>query len=139
VQLERLTTRLGWNVPEIWSERVNLSKATALYRRLMRGETISLGMVLRSTTQADTYLDCEVLFLERDDDDHLLMPAHDTPLRPGDELLLAGTRHARNAFALGIANEHTLEYLVSGQDLPDGWIWRKFSRRKQQPSKPQLP
>lgn len=139
VQLERLTTRLGWNVPEIWSERVNLSKATALYRRLMRGETISLGMVLRSTMQADTYLDCEVLFLERDDDDHLLMPAHDTPLRPGDELLLAGTRHARNAFALGIANEHTLEYLVSGEDLPDGWIWRKFSRRKQQAAKPHLP
>ena len=139
VQLERLTTRLGWNVPEVWSERVNLSQATALYRRLMRGEAISLGMVLRSTMEADTYLDCEVLFLERDDDDHLLMPAHDTQLRPGDELLLAGTRHARNAFALGIANDHTLEYLVSGKDLPGGWVWRKFSRHNQQSSKPHLP
>ena len=138
-QLERLTARLGWTVPEIWSERVNLSRAPALYRRLMRGETITLDMVLRSTIDPGEYLECEVLIVERDDDDHLLMPPHDTALRPGDEILLAGTRHARNAFALGIANEHTLEYLVTGEDLPGGWIWRRLSRRKPQTLKPQLP
>ena len=138
-QLERLTARLGWTVPEIWSERVNLSRAPALYRRLMRGETITLDMVLRSTIDPGEYLECEVLIVERDDDDHLLTPPHDTALRPGDEILLAGTRHARNAFALGIANEHTLEYLVTGEDLPGGWIWRRLSRRKPQTLKPQLP
>jgi len=138
-QLERLTARLGWTVPEIWSERVNLSRAPALYRRLMGGETITLDMVLRSTIDPGEYLECEVLIVERDDDDHLLMPPHDTALRPGDEILLAGTRHARNAFALGIANEHTLEYLVTGEDLPGGWIWRRLSRRKPQTLKPQLP
>ncbi|RXF41701.1 potassium channel protein, partial [Enterococcus faecalis] len=44
--LERLTTRLGWTVPEIRSERINLSRAPALYRRLMRGETVTLSMLL---------------------------------------------------------------------------------------------
>ncbi|ENO88150.1 potassium channel family protein [Thauera linaloolentis] len=138
-QLERLTQRLGWAVPEVWSERVNLRRSPALYHRLMRGETITLDKVLRSTADLGARLDCEVLYLDRDDDDHLLMPPLDTALRPGDELLLAGRPRARDAFALNIAYEHTLEYLLSGEDLPGGWIWRRLSRRGARPSKPQLP
>ncbi len=138
-QLERLTGRFGWEVPEVWSERVNLSRAPALQRHLMRGETITLDQVLRSTTDPGSHLDCEVLYLERDDDDHLLMPPPGTALRPGDELLLIGRRQARDAFALNIAYEHTLAWLLTGRDLPGGWIWRKLSRRGAQSSRPQLP
>ena len=136
-QLDRLTQRLGWTVPEIWSERINLRHAPALYRRLMRGETVTLDQILRSTANLEDILDCDVLYLERDDDDHVLMPARDTVLRAGDELLLAGTRAARNAFALGIANEHTLEYLVTGEDLPGGWVWHRLSRRSRHTLKAQ--
>jgi hypothetical protein len=105
----------------------------------MRGETITLDQVLRSATDPGTRLDCEVLYLERDDDDPLLMPPPDTALRPGDALLLAGRRRARDAFALNIAYEHTLAWLLSGEDLPGGWIWRKLSRQGTKRTKPQLP
>lgn len=138
-QLERLTARLGWMVPEIWSERINLKGAPALYRRLMRGETVTLDMLLRSPTDRTVPLDCEVLYLDRDDDDHLLMPAGNTSLRPGDELLLAGTRRARSDLGLGIGNEHTLAYLITGEDLPGGWIWLRLARRGRRSLKPILP
>lgn len=138
-QLARLTARLGWRVPEIRSERINLSRAPALHRRLMRGETITLGMLLRSPSDRERTLDCEVLFLDRDDDDHVLMPAADTRIRAGDELLLAGRRAALNDLGLIIANEHTLAYILSGEDLPGGWIWERLSRRKQAPSRASLP
>nr|WP_288090963.1 potassium channel protein [Thauera sp.] len=138
-QLERLTARLGWTVPEIWSERLNLKSAPALYRRLMRGETVTLDMLLRSPTDRTVPLDCEVLYLDRDDDDHLLMPAGNTSLRPGDELLLAGTRRARSDLGLGIGNEHTLAYLITGEDLPGGWIWLRLARRGRRSLKPILP
>jgi len=138
-QLERLTAQLGWTVPEIWSERINLKSAPALYRRLMRGETVTLDMLLRSPTDRTVPLDCEVLYLDRDDDDHLLMPAGDIPLRPGDELLLAGTRRARSDLGLGIGNEHTLAYLITGEDLPGGWIWLRLARRGRGSLKPILP
>jgi Trk K+ transport system NAD-binding subunit len=138
-QLERLTAHLGWTVPEIRSERINLSRAPALYRRLMRGETVTLGMVLRSPSNRDSRLDCAVLYLDRDDDDHLLMPAADTPIRAGDELLLAGTRAALNDVGLIIANEHTLAYILTGEDLPGGWIWERLSRRARAPSRSPLP
>ena len=81
----------------------------------------------------------EVLFLDRDDDNHLLMPAADTPIRAGDELLLAGTRDALNDVGLIIAHEHTLAYILSGEDLPGGWIWERLARRKHAPSHARLP
>lgn len=138
-QLERLAGRLGWTVPEVWSERVNLARSPALHRRLMQGEHLTLDTLLRSPTDRSSALDCEVLYLDRDDDDHLLMPAGSTVLRPGDELLLAGTRRARNDLALNLANEHTLEYLVTGKELPGGWIWERLSRDSRRPMKPLLP
>lgn len=138
-RLGHLTARLGWTVPEIRSERINLKRAPALYRRLMQGERITLEMLLRSPSERSAALECEVLFLDRDDDDHLLTPEGSTPIRPGDELLLAGTRRALNDFSLVIANEHTLNYILTGQDLPGGWIWEKLSHRARPAAPPKLP
>ena len=138
-QLDRLTDRLGWTVPEIRSERINLSRAPALYRRLMKGQTVTLDMLLRSPSDRARRLDCEVLFLDRDDDDHVLMPAPDATIRAGDELLLAGSRAALNDIGLIIANEHTLAYILTGEDLPGGWVWEKLARRNRPRTNPQLP
>lgn len=138
-QLERLTDRLGWTVPEVRSERINLSRAPALYRRLMRGETITLEQLMRSPSDRSRGLDCEVIYLERDDDDHLLVPEPGTRVRAGDEFLLAGTRAALDDIGLIIANEHTLAYILTGEDLPGGWVWEKFSRRARAAAAPHLP
>lgn len=137
--LERMTTRLSWDVPEVWSERINLSRAPALYRRLMRGEEITLEQLLRSHANRDERLDCEVLYLDRDDDDHLIVPAAATPVRAGDEILLAGRPGAKAGFGLNIANEHALNYILTGTDLPGGWIWEKLSQRDARAEKRQLP
>ncbi|HNB06060.1 MAG TPA: potassium channel protein, partial [Thauera aminoaromatica] len=137
--LHRLTRHLGWKVPRIRSQRVNLSSAPALYRRLMRGETITLERLLRSPADRSMALDCAVLYLERDDDDHRMTPAADEKLRPGDELLFAGTRRALEDVALIFANEHTLEYILTGRDLPGGRVWEMLAQRKHGKRSPQLP
>jgi hypothetical protein len=137
--LHRLTHRLGWRVPQIRSQRINLSRAPALYRRLMRGETITLERLLRSPADRSMALDCEVLYLDRDDDDHVMTPAPDEKIRPGDELLFAGTRRALEDIDLIIANEHTLEYILTGRDLPGGRIWELLAQRRRKKSQPQLP
>lgn len=137
--LERMTSRLGWEVPEVWSERINLSEAPALYRRLMRGEAITLGMLLRSPENRAEPLECEVLYLDRDDDDHRVVPDDDARLRPGDEILLAGKPGSRGSFALTIANEQTLNYVLTGKDLPGGWIWEKLSSTNKAAPRPNLP
>ncbi|TAH44894.1 MAG: potassium channel protein [Betaproteobacteria bacterium] len=136
---ERMTARLGLAVPEVWSERINLASAPALYRRLMRGDTVTLGMLLRSPENRDEALECEVLYLERDTDDHRMGPGVDTALRAGDEILLAGRPGTRSSFALTIANEHTLNYVLTGTDLPGGWVWERMSGPRKSRPRPDLP
>ena len=126
-------------MPQIRSQRINLSRAPALYRRLMRGETITLERLLRSPADRSLALDCEVLYLDRDDDDHVMTPTPDEKIRPGDELLFAGTRRALEDIELIIANEHTLEYILTGRDLPGGRIWELLAQRGRKERSPQLP
>ncbi|GHU07531.1 hypothetical protein AGMMS50225_04620 [Betaproteobacteria bacterium] len=127
--LDRLTRRMGWTVPEIWSERINLSHAPALYRHLMRGETITIDQLLHSHANRYEYIGCEVLYMARDSDDPLIIPAANTPIRPGDELLLAGRPGARNEFDLNISNEHALSYILTGDDLRESWLWNVLVRQ----------
>ncbi|MDR2688701.1 MAG: NAD-binding protein [Azoarcus sp.] len=126
--LQRMTRRMGWTVPEIWSARINFTQAPALYRRLMRGETIALDQILHSHANRYEYLACEALYLSRDNDDALTIPAAATPIHPGDELLLAGHPGARAAFELNIGNEHALNYILTGDELRGSWLWEKFGR-----------
>lgn len=129
--LERLTARFGWDVPAVWSVRLNAMQAPALYRRLMKGQLIRLSDILRAPEARETALACEVLYMLRDDDDHLTTPAGDTRIRAGDELLFVGTNAARRAIGLSLSNDHALEYVLTGKNLPGGWIWEKFAARSQ--------
>lgn len=128
--LERLTERFGWDVPAVWSERINLSKAPALYRRLMRGETVRLGQLLQAPHNRANTLQCEFLLLERDDDKDLLIPDLNTPLRAGDELLVIGTPTVRSELSLTLSNEYALHYVLTGNELPRGWLWQALSVHK---------
>ncbi|HJV28188.1 MAG TPA: NAD-binding protein [Aromatoleum sp.] len=128
--IERLTARLGWEVPAVWSERINLSRAPALYRLLMKGRTITLEALLRSPSGRDDALACEVLLVDRDDDDHIVTPDEDVEIRPGDELLLVGSTGAREEFRLLVSNENALAYVLTGEDLPGGWIWERLAARR---------
>lgn len=124
--ITRLTDRFGWDVPTIWSERINLSRAPALYRRLMRGMDITLGELTRSPANRDERIEMEFLLLHRDDDDHLVAPKERTKIRAGDELLLVGNADARNQLDLVLTNEYALHYVLTGVELPRGWIWQRL-------------
>lgn len=138
-RLEELTGRFGWEVPMVWSERINLSQAPALYHALMRGETIRVGDLLRSPANRDDALGCTALYLKRDDGDHQVMPEPDCTLKPGDELLLVGHASARGELGLTLAYEHTLNYVLTGRDLPGGWIWERLAGRRARLAAPRLP
>lgn len=128
--LEQLTTRYSWKVPSVWSERINLSRAPALYRRLMRGASVELGDLLRAPHDRNESLPCTVLYLVRDDDDHILLPSEETEIRPGDKLLFAGLQHGRGELGLTLTNEHALNYVLTGTDLPGGLVWEMLAGRR---------
>ncbi len=134
--LERMTQRFGWAAPSVWSERINLVRTPALHRRLMRGERIEIGAVLRTPANRHEAAACEILYMRRDDDDEpLLIPSSETCLRSGDELLFIGHEHARHDLALILANEQTLTYVLTGDNLPAGPVWEFLSRRQRRPQR----
>ena len=132
--LTRLTTRFGWTVPTVWSVRINAQQAPALFRLLMpAGPVVTLEALLRDHSEREHSLECEVLKVVRDNDSSTLLPAGSYAVQAGDELLLVGTREARAHLALTLENRNTLDYVLTGQDRPGGWIWARMAQRKATP------
>jgi len=129
--LTTLTGRFGWQVPAVWSERIDLSGAPALHRLLLDDTLALLGQLLRSPSNRDDLLGCVALYLYRKDGEHLLMPPTDTEIRAGDEILFVGTPDARSELTLTLSHEHVLGYVLTGCEQPGGWVWEKLARRKQ--------
>ena len=126
--LQRLTLRLGWEAPEVWSVRISASQAPALHLRLNRGQTIRLDELLRDHADRSETLLCEVLQLDREGQPDLLLPCADTRLEQGDELLLVGRNRARVRLDLVLRNAHALDYVLSGREAT-GWLWSKLQRQ----------
>jgi len=126
----RLKASLGEATPEIWSVPMTVSGAPALHRGLLlEGTTIRVGDLRRDPGDREAQLRCEVLYLASGKKASLL-PSDDIALAPGDELLFAGRPSARRAQLQTLRNVNVRDYVVSGVDLPGGWIWQRLMRRE---------
>lgn len=134
--LQDLTDRLGWEVPLVWSVRIDSRQTPAVHRLLLQAsDVLDITTLLRDPHDRDQTLACAVLYLRRGESTHLFAPAATTLLAPGDELLLVGHASARSDLALTLENTNTLTYVLTGEDLPGGWLWERLARR-QRPSSP---
>jgi hypothetical protein len=70
-----------------------------------------------------------VLLLEHGDE-VVLTPGEDHILADGDEILLAGDPLARRELDTTLLVDGVLSYVVTGQYVPTGWIWRRLIRRQ---------
>jgi len=126
--LNQLTGRFGWEAPAVWSVRVNAAQAPALLRLLMpAGPTVMLGDLLRDPRDRAQALECQVLYLTRDDDSTVTLPPPQTPIQAGDQLLLVGRGAARGALDLTLHNRNTLDYVLWGREIPSGWVWERLA------------
>jgi voltage-gated potassium channel len=129
--LEDLTGRFGWDVPTIWSVRLNLLQTPAVHRYLMQsGTSLDLETLLRDPRDRARPLPCAVLYLGREGGANLFVPSPSTEVCLGDELLIVGLPEARPALALTLENGNTLAYVRTGEDLPGGWLWERLARRR---------
>ena len=122
--LEQLTERFGWETPTIWSVRVTAVEAPALLNRLRPTDpTVALGDLLRDPHDREQFLECRAVHLTRANESTVLLPHAHTLIQPGDHLLLIGRDGARQDLELTLNNENTLDYVLSGREIPSGWVW----------------
>ena len=51
------------------------------------------------------------------------------PLKQDDRLLVCGRLSALSRMHWTLQNEHALNYIVSGEDRPQGWFWNLLYRK----------
>jgi len=114
--------------PHVWQVEINEQQAPALLEAARRGSPITLDVLLRDPRQRDRNLPVIALLLEHQDQRYVL-PQPEKRLTKGDQVLLCGREEARDILGWTLRDLHTLRYVVSGADSPEGWIWRWAARR----------
>ncbi len=126
---ERIESLCEGVTPETWSFEIAPDTTAALYKAVDRGEEIRIDHLLRAPSDRQQSLPAIALLLNRGDRNYLL-PDPQMPLDRGDRILFSarpGTRHIMN-WALN--NPKALDYVVSGNESPDGTVWRWLARRQ---------
>lgn len=132
--IARIQATSGTDLPALWKVRLNGDEAPALGGWLAGGDA-RLGDLTRDPDNREHPLPAVVLLLLRDDECRLT-PGPETLLRPGDQLLLAGTRTARRALGVTMVVDATREYVVRGRRVPSSWLWRRLTRTQLVESEP---
>lgn len=124
----RLVRHCGRNAPQRDLLVLDAKNAPAAYRWL-RTQPLSVGDLLRHPDDRDQHLPLVPLMLIRGEE-LLLDPGEDTGLQIGDQLLIAGSDRGISDVRDGLFYSSTIEYLATGNQVPQTWVWRALARRK---------
>ena len=126
--VSRVAALVRDEVPDICEWSVEAGDGGVLRDYLANGGQFSIEELLRDPWQRQRGLKSIVLLIHRRND-RLLLPGPDTMLKVGDRLLMCGNRAAFTRMNWTVSHQHTLDYVKTGQDRPQGWLWRKLSHR----------
>ncbi|WP_119154736.1 potassium channel family protein [Caldimonas tepidiphila] len=127
--LSRLAAVIGDASPTTWSVTLAPGSAPAPSAALAAGHPVTLGLLLRNPRTRARPLAAVALLLRREGRS-IVLPDEELPLRPGDELLFCGLRHAEQRMCWALQNVDVLNYLATGAERPSGWVWRWLARRR---------
>lgn len=120
--ISRISAVTGDVVPEVWTLTLDAREAPALLHALV-AQDVRLGELMRDPREREQLLPCIPLLLQRGSDIRL-MPAEDVVLRSGDRLLFCGRNGVADHMGRVMYNGNVLRYVLSGEERPDGWVWR---------------
>jgi Trk K+ transport system NAD-binding subunit len=126
--MSQLKAAVGGTSPRIWTVDTASQPVTALDRLWDKGHGVSLGDVLRDPSDWERALACVALVSLQGEEEEI-MPGSDYELRPGCQILFAGTLQAQRMLDATLNNEYTLSYLMTGIDPPRGWALQWISAR----------
>ncbi len=122
--IDHLLPLVGDVAPRLWTYAMTPTEAPGLLRAMARAsQPVRLGDVMRAIADRTVALDCAALMLARGEA-RIDMPDPATDLRPGDEILFAGTGDARRQMFETFRNANTAGYVMTGRDAAMGPIGR---------------
>jgi len=116
------------HAPESWTVLADADHAPAVHavigQRAVRLEALTLDPQNRAER-----MPVLALALEREGV-LTLLPDESTPLCRGDRILFCGRGRGRRKQLFAAANHNVLRYVLTGEDVPGGWLWNRLRRRR---------
>lgn len=127
--ISRLVSVVGENVPETWCLSIDKENAPAIVHQLAEGKKIHLEHLVLDPFNRERLLPVVPLMVYQKRN-HLLNPAPDTTLLPGDMILMCGKPEAKRALNHTQNNLKTLTYLVDGVEEANSYLWEGINKLK---------
>jgi len=133
--LEKIRVLCDGVTPQTWSISIDPKQAPAVHAAIEQGREIRLWHLLREPQERSQSLPCLPLLVLRQDQE-ILLPDDDLPLLVGDCVLLCAPHDCAERMTWTAFNTNALDYVMTGEERPDGYLWRWLSRWKQAPACP---
>ncbi len=125
---DRVSSLVRDQVPIIREWSIEPSKFGAVHDFLDDGGQIVITDLLRDPWRRTRQLKAVVLLIQRGEE-RFLVPDGDFKLMVGDRLLICGNGAAFTRMSWTISHHNTLDYVKTGNNLPQSWLWRKWLAR----------
>ncbi len=123
---DHLLERCGPRTPERTVITLSAEQAPALAGWLQQGRTLTLHDLMRRPGDREATLPVAALVLIRDGESGF-MPDAESRLRLGDQILFIGEPDGLSEFGETCHYPATVEYLVTGRDVPSSWVWSRLA------------
>jgi hypothetical protein len=129
ILVSRVIAVIEYETLELWEVRLFPEKAPALCT-MLEDRQILVEDLLRDPAKRHKTVLAVPLFLKRGKG-NVILPEGNRILHQGDRILMCGTLEARQHMDTITHSINALGYALTGQDIPDGYIWRWIqSKRK---------
>lgn len=128
ITVSRLSAVIGERKPHVWTTTLDSESAPAVMHAISLGRSVKLDCLLTDPVSFTHRLECVALLFQRDGKKQL-MPEDDTELKAGDQILFCGKREAKDGMHWTLQVMSSLNYVMTYENEPESYIWRKFSRR----------
>jgi len=125
--ISKLVDVVGETVPETFAITVDANNALAVSEYIESGMLVKIEHLMRDPADREKELALVPLLLVRGEES-FLVPDKEMVVIEGDRILCCGTYDAKNALPSLINNSKTFNYVMSGREVPDTFIWRLIKR-----------
>ena len=127
--VSRVSAIVHDQVPEVWEITIDEQSAYAVNQTVLQGGKVTLGHLLTDPQQRDKRIEA-IPLLRLSEGSRELLPAEDDSLKRGDRRPKRGRLTSRYRMERTLDNEHALNYILTGQNKPRGWVWQLLSKKK---------
>lgn len=135
--VSRLIAVVGETTPDTWGLVVDNEEAPAVFFAIARSEKVTVGDLSKKHLDRKKKLPLMVLMVSREDEEHdqgrreYILPGDDFELQCYDQILFCSQEKCRNEMSWVLNNHNALHYVLTGEHVCEGWLWRLLARKKE--------